>query len=426
MREDSGWELPPSTTATLPPSTRPVREGGGSSIARSLGKADVTGRDRAAFLQGMLTNDVKALAPGAGVRRRVPRRPRQGHGPARRLRARGPRCSSSSPRGSTEKTLQLFDKYLISEKAYFEPADDAFAIVPIQGPVRARGCSAARRPRDRARAHAARRGHDRRRARARGRPRGGQRLRYSLLDRAGARRRGVGGAARRRARARWAAEALNVLRVEAGVPWYGRDVDESVDPAGDAARGAGALHQGLLHRPGGRGPREVPRPRQPRRSSGLLRRRRPRAGAAAPACAPAARTSAGSPPRFGSLALGSADRARLRAPGALGPGHRGRGRRRAGHRRRPGRGAALRASADAGRRPGAGADLRREDLSSERDAAAPPHQPPRPRDEPVPPPARAQPGRLVPVGPRGARRGRGPRTSRSCCRSATRPATGAT
>src|SRR5229473_3358971 len=34
----------------------------------SLGKVSVTGRDRLAFLQGMLTNDVKALTPGQGAR----------------------------------------------------------------------------------------------------------------------------------------------------------------------------------------------------------------------------------------------------------------------------------------------------------------------------------------------------------------------
>ena len=46
-------------------------------------------------------------------------------------------------------------------------------------------------------------------------------------------------------------------------------------------------------------------------------------------------------------------------------------------------------------------------------------QPPDPRDQPLPAPARPQPGRLVSVGPGGARAGRGPRTGRSSCRSAT-------
>ena len=33
----------------------------------ALGKVTVTGRDRLAFLQGMLTNDVKGLSPGQGA-----------------------------------------------------------------------------------------------------------------------------------------------------------------------------------------------------------------------------------------------------------------------------------------------------------------------------------------------------------------------
>ena len=48
------------------------------------------------------------------------------------------------------------------------------------------------------------------------------------------------------------------------------------------------------------------------------------------------------------------------------------------------------------------------------------------RDQPLPAPARRQPGRLVPVGRRGVRGGARARQARSCCRSATPPATGAT
>ena len=54
------------------------------------------------------------------------------------------------------------------------------------------------------------------------------------------------------------------------------------------------------------------------------------------------------------------------------------------------------------------------------------HEPPRRRDEPVPPPARRQPGGLVPLGRGGARARARARTGRSCSRSATAPATGAT
>ena len=53
-------------------------------------------------------------------------------------------------------------------------------------------------------------------------------------------------------------------------------------------------------------------------------------------------------------------------------------------------------------------------------------QPPRVRDQPLSPAAQGQPGRLAAVGPRRPERGRKSPTSRSCSRSATPPATGAT
>ena len=70
--------------------------------------------------------------------------------------------------------------------------------------------------------------------------------------------------------------------------------------------------------------------------------------------------------------------------------------------------------------------LRSAMAATDRCRRAAPHQPPRRRDQPVPAPARPQPGRLVPVGPRGADARASSSTGRSSCRSATRRATGAT
>ena len=53
-------------------------------------------------------------------------------------------------------------------------------------------------------------------------------------------------------------------------------------------------------------------------------------------------------------------------------------------------------------------------------------KPPGARDEPLPAPAQGQPRPLVGVGAGSARRSQAHAASRSCCRSATRPATGAT
>jgi folate-binding protein YgfZ len=99
----------------------------------ALGKVTVTGRDRLAFLQGMLTNDVKGLSPGQGA----PAAFLDAHGKVMALLvvySAGERVLLELPASMTEKTLQTLDRYLISEKADFESADDAFAILSLQGP----------------------------------------------------------------------------------------------------------------------------------------------------------------------------------------------------------------------------------------------------------------------------------------------------
>jgi glycine cleavage system aminomethyltransferase T len=103
----------------------------------TLGKVTVTGRDRQAFLQGMLTNDVKGLRPGQGA----PAAFLDAHGKVMALLvvyATADRVLLELPADMTEKTLQILDHYLISEKAYFEAVGDAFAILSLQGPA-ARG-----------------------------------------------------------------------------------------------------------------------------------------------------------------------------------------------------------------------------------------------------------------------------------------------
>ena len=99
----------------------------------ALGKVTVTGRDRLAFLQGMLTNDVKALVPGQGA----PAAFLDAHGKVMALLvvyAATDQVLLELPAQMTAKTLETLDHFLISEKAYFEPADETFAILSLQGP----------------------------------------------------------------------------------------------------------------------------------------------------------------------------------------------------------------------------------------------------------------------------------------------------
>jgi folate-binding protein YgfZ len=112
---------------------RAVRESAGLIDRSSVGKAEVEGRDRASFLQGMLSNDVKGLARGQGC----PAAFLDAHGKVMALLhvyALADRLLLELPPGLTQKTLLLLDKYLISEKASFEAMDEAYAVLSVQGP----------------------------------------------------------------------------------------------------------------------------------------------------------------------------------------------------------------------------------------------------------------------------------------------------
>ena len=243
------------------------------------------------------------------------------------------------PASLTEKTLQTIDRYLISEKAYFEASDDAFAILSVQGPAArtllegAAGVALELAPY----AHA--RGDHRRGAGTPDQPRGGPRARLPRLGARRARRhragrpRGGGSGAGGRRDTRGAAD-------RGGPALVSRRRRRLRDPARDAPRRAGELHQGLLHRPGDGGAREVSRPRQPR-----AQRSRDRGRASSRRGGTGHGGRQGGRPRHlrGTVdRAGPADRARLRAPRALRAGHRGNG---GGWRRRaagPGRGPSVR------------------------------------------------------------------------------------
>jgi folate-binding protein YgfZ len=205
---------------------RSLQEGAGLIDRSTLGKVTVTGRDRQAFLQGMLTNDIKALQPGQGTAAAF----LDAHGKVKallRVYVLDDRLLLELPTALTGKTLETLDHFLISEKAYLEAADEAFAVLAVQGPAaRAILSRLAGRDIDLPLHH------------------------HVEVAIAGApvrvihRREGaVPGfhcwTIALHAAALWAAlvdggarpvgmEALEALRIEAGVPWYGRDVDDTM------------------------------------------------------------------------------------------------------------------------------------------------------------------------------------------------------
>lgn len=192
----------------------------------ALGKVTVTGRDRLAFLQGMLTNDVKALAPGQGAAAAF----LDAHGKVMALLvvyAATDQVLIELPAQMTAKTLETLDHFLISEKAYFEAADEAFAILSLQGPgARALLEGLAERPIELppyAHVEVAIAGAPARVINRAEGPAPGFHC-WIPAEHAEAARTAVLAAGAAPA----GAATLEVLRLEAGQPWYPQDVDASV------------------------------------------------------------------------------------------------------------------------------------------------------------------------------------------------------
>jgi len=99
----------------------------------NLGVLEVTGRDRAAFLHAMLSNDVKSLAPGQGCQAAF----LDVHGKVEVLLlvwVLDDRILVVTPGGMAAKTNEALDRYLFSEKAYFRDATGELSMLMLAGP----------------------------------------------------------------------------------------------------------------------------------------------------------------------------------------------------------------------------------------------------------------------------------------------------
>lgn len=219
-----GWQVP-LRYGDIAAEHRAIRDAAAIVDRSMLGKVAVTGRDRQAFLQGMLTNDIKTLAPGQGA----PAAFLDAHGKVMalmRVYALEDTVLIELPPSTTEKTLERLDHFLISEKAYFEAVDPAFAIVAVQG-------AGSRELLSGLSGHALDLApHEHVEIEIAGAP-------VRVIHR---REGGVAGfhcwTTAEHGAALWQAlavagavpagiEALDALRIEGGVPWFGHDVDES-------------------------------------------------------------------------------------------------------------------------------------------------------------------------------------------------------
>jgi folate-binding protein YgfZ len=110
-----------------------VRRRSGLIDRRDHGVIEVTGRDRATFLHALLSNDVKSLAPGQGCAATL----LDVHGKVQVVLlvwVLDDRILLVTPPGTSGSTLEALDKYLFSERAVLRDAGEDWALLLLAGP----------------------------------------------------------------------------------------------------------------------------------------------------------------------------------------------------------------------------------------------------------------------------------------------------
>jgi folate-binding protein YgfZ len=110
-----------------------VRTRAGIVDRRDHGVLEVTGRDRASFLHALLSNDVKSLAAGQGCAATL----LDVHGKVQVVLlvwVLDDRILLVTPPGTAASTLEALDRYLFSEKAVLRDAGEDWALFLLAGP----------------------------------------------------------------------------------------------------------------------------------------------------------------------------------------------------------------------------------------------------------------------------------------------------
>ncbi|MGH7344527.1 MAG: aminomethyltransferase family protein [Candidatus Rokuibacteriota bacterium] len=192
-----------------------------------FGVLELTGRDRASFLHALVSNEIKALSPGQGCAATL----LDIHGKVQVILfvwVADDRIFVVTPPAMAAKTAEALDHYLFSEKVAIEDVSREHALFVLAGPRALETCDrlTGARPPETPWSHvAAKLGETPVRLVSGGRETGevevwimcphaeASKVREALVE-AGARPIG--------------AEAFEPLRIEAGTPLFGQDVDESV------------------------------------------------------------------------------------------------------------------------------------------------------------------------------------------------------
>ena len=110
-----------------------VRKGTGLIDRRDWGVVEVTGRDRASFLHALLSNEIKALAPGQGCAATL----LDVHGKVQVVLfvwVLDDRILLVVPPGMARKVAEALDHYLFSEKVLLRDASEETALLLLAGP----------------------------------------------------------------------------------------------------------------------------------------------------------------------------------------------------------------------------------------------------------------------------------------------------
>ena len=118
---------------TLPDDYRALREGAGLSIAADRGRIAVSGRDRASYLQGLLTNDIQALTPGSGCYAAW-LTPQGRMTTDMHVLESGDMILLDVPGAQRESVLQRLEQFLFSEDVQLGDLTGALTAVAVHGP----------------------------------------------------------------------------------------------------------------------------------------------------------------------------------------------------------------------------------------------------------------------------------------------------
>lgn len=190
------------------------------------GLVEVTGRDRATFLHALLSNEIKALTPGQGCAATL----LDVHGKVQvtlLVWVLDDRIVLVTPPGMAASTYEQLDKYLFAEKVVLEDVTGAQSLLLLAGPganalvTRLTGVAPPEAPWSHVAATLD--GHDVRLVRGAGET--GEAEIWIMSGATGPR---VWDAARAGGAHPVGQTAVETLRIEAGTPRFGRDVDPSV------------------------------------------------------------------------------------------------------------------------------------------------------------------------------------------------------